>query len=179
MRWINRTLAALAIVMMAGSASATMIEIGAVVKNNANAAADFTIDFFPEVGDTLPAIISQIQGSIGVTATDQNNDGVTLTGQIFYSATIDGQEVLQLLKNVNLVGAAGATVIDAETSPPVAINPAIAGAQAAKVTIKFTLSAGDNASFTGQANIVPEPSTVLLFGSGLMGLIAMGRRRKA
>jgi hypothetical protein len=49
-----------------------------------------------------------------------------------------------------------------------------------RVDINFTLSAGDKVSLAGIAEIidpVPEPSTLLLLGSGLLGLGYFGRKR--
>ena len=39
--------------------------------------------------------------------------------------------------------------------------------------------AGANASFTGTATIVPEPSSVFLFGTGLAGIVGMRRKLMA
>jgi hypothetical protein len=49
------------------------------------------------------------------------------------------------------------------------------------VTIAFSLSANSNVGISGfvQQVPVPEPSTLLLVGSGLLGLVAFGRKRSA
>jgi PEP-CTERM motif len=38
--------------------------------------------------------------------------------------------------------------------------------------------AGTATSFSGSINTVPLPGALVLFGSGLVGLVALGRRRK-
>ncbi len=180
MRWFSRSLLMVAALFVAGSASATTIPVGAIVTNTTGGTTSFSITFPNNPGTPiLETVAALIQGSVATTLTDNNGDGATLTADVFYSAVIDNVEVKQLLSPINI--AVGAFASDAvfENFGPEPINPPIQGPGFAQVVIEFTLSAGDTAAFSGVFNVVPEPSTVILFGSGLAGLIAMGHRRRA
>jgi MYXO-CTERM domain-containing protein len=61
------------------------------------------------------------------------------------------------------------------------LNEVLAGTATANIAIRlrFNLSPGDSAGFTSVFNVIPEPSTAVLAGFGLLGLLAAGRRRKA
>lgn len=48
----------------------------------------------------------------------------------------------------------------------------------AKDIFTVILTPGFDSSFTGSAQPIPEPATMLLFGSGLASLVGMARRRK-
>lgn len=77
-------------------------------------------------------------------------------------------------------GFPGSIIINRVTPSPFGAPVDFAGSQQIRgvqdLDTPFELSSNTNVSFN--ATVIPEPATMLLFGSGLLGLAALGRRRK-
>jgi hypothetical protein len=148
------------------------------IQNNTAAAQSFVFSALLPVPAQGPQLT--ISGSVGGSITDTNGDGATLTdnGSPIYTSIIDGAFVETLLDPPQSysAGAFGSEVIG-----PAAFAPTLFAGPVNTfigVTIQFTLSPGDIVSFTSVFNVepIPEPGTLLLLGSGVLGLTAFGRR---
>lgn len=149
------------------------------IQNNLAVAQTFTITVQIPIAPAIGAPIT-IQGSIVGGATDFNGNGVTLsnsTGSI-YTALVDGNPVQTLLDSPQSysAGAGGSVGFGPASFGPFAIgSPATTSIG---ITINFTLSPGDLASYTSVFTVTPEPGTLLLVGSGIAGLVAFGSRKR-
>jgi hypothetical protein len=159
---------------------------GPVVVTNLGAVTQqFTFLFTLPTGPIGPSTL--IGGSVQGGMTDGTGDGVTVStaaGSALYSALIDGGTVQTLYADPqsfsagqflsgNIPNQAFGTPIPSLGGPPVAANIGI--------KIDFVLTPGDSASFTTNFVVVPipEPATAALFGLGLGGLAAAGRKRRS
>ena len=149
------------------------------VQNNLNVAQTFTITVQIPITPAIGAPLT-IQGSIVGGATDINSNGVTISnsGSSIYTALIDGLPVQTLLDSPQSysAGAGGSVGFGPAAFGPIAdLTPAT---NSIGITINFTLSPGDIASYTSVFTVTPEPGTLLLVGSGIAGLVAFGSGRK-
>ena len=148
------------------------------LQNNLTTAQTFTITvLIPTAGTFGPPVT--IQGSIGGSVTDANGNGATLSNSTtpIYTALVDGSPVQTLLNNPQnyTAGAFGS-----QTFGPAAFGPTnqnIAATSTMGITVRFTLSPGDIASYTSVFTLIPEPTTLILVTVGLAGMAQFGRRR--
>ena len=134
------------------------------------------------IAPQLPSTL--MNGSIGITITNTPTGGVTLTSvapDAVYSARIDGTTVATLDNHPYTLTCAPAfcsTTQNVSFGSPIPIGGPGATTNIG-ITLRFTLTPGDQASVTSVFNIVavPEPGTALMLGAGLLGLVAIGRRR--
>ena len=134
-----------------------------------------------------PAITptSLTSGSIGGSITDNNNNGATLTttsGTALYTSLIDGSVFVPLLNDpfsVNAVagGSQAFPLAGGNFGLPGPSFPGPAANSTIGIQLSFTLTPGDSVSFTSNFQVVPIPAAAWLFGSGLIGLIVIARRK--
>jgi hypothetical protein len=131
---------------------------------------------------------SLTSGSIDGSITDNPTYGgatiSTVSGNALYTALIDGSDYLTLLDDLYSVTVPGSSGGSADVGPASFTNqlgPAITSDIG--IRIQFSLTAGDSVSFTSVFSVeetaVPVPAAVWLFGSGLIGLVGIARRKKA
>ncbi len=152
-----------------------------VVTNNTAVPQDFLVTVVLPVTVTFgpPSLIT---GSVGGSATDRNGDGVTLNtigSTAVYTAAIDNVSVRTLLNAPFSTSAGGfgtAPVGPTNFGIPTAESVGVATTTNIGITLRFRLSPFDSAALTSVFNVVPEPGTALLLGSGILALFAFGRR---
>ena len=131
-----------------------------------------------------------INSSFGVTATDGGAgaaDGIINVGigsrPTIYTGMVNGSSVLALdpvtgmpITQANCPGGAsvGCTALAGNNVALLFIPAGVA--TSIGLELNFTLSAGDSAGLTSRFEIIPEPTTALLVGLGLIGLGAARRR---
>jgi len=151
------------------------------IQNNLLGAQTFTITVqIPTAGTFGPPV--QITGSVQGGATDANGTGgVTLSSSAptaMYQALVDGSPVQTLLNDPqNFTSAVPFGSVSTGFVNFGPTNLGIAATSSIGITIKFTLSPGDIASFTSVFNLIPEPGTIVLLATGLVGMAHFGRRR--
>lgn len=128
---------------------------------------------------------SLTSGSFGGSITDNNDDTATIstTSNAIYTALIDGASY-QTLHNspfsttTSVGGTSPFGFVDFGLPPNSQPGPAINSSIG--IRMEFTLTPGDSASVTSRFEVeaVPVPAAVWLFGSGLLGLIGVARRKK-
>ncbi|RIL07833.1 MAG: hypothetical protein DCC71_01770 [Proteobacteria bacterium] len=150
------------------------------LQNNLATPQTFTITVsIPTAGSFGPP--SVVSGSIGGSITDTTGNGATLTNSgtnSIYTALVDGSPVQTLLDDPQSY-AAGA--FGSQTFGPAAFGPTVVGYGATNsigITVQFTLSPGDIASYTSVFTLIPEPGTMVLVAAGIAGIAGFGRRRR-
>jgi hypothetical protein len=157
----------------------------AVVTNLSNAVQTYV---FTVILPISPFAYSQIvASSIGLTVTDSITTpppfvpGATLSSaapQAIYTGLINGLPALTLFPDPTTLSCAAAgcsttqssVTFNGPTGPGVATSIAL--------TVQFNLAPGDSGGFTSRFEIIPEPGTLLLSASGLLGISLLGRRRR-
>ena len=149
------------------------------LQNNLAVAQTFTITVsIPTAGTFGPPVT--IQGSIGGSVTDTTGNGASLTsagGNPIYTALVDNVSTQTLLNSPQSFSAGA---FGSQTFGPASFGPTslgIAATSSIGITVRFTLSPGDIASYTSVFTLIPEPTTLLLLASGLAGMAHFGRRR--
>jgi hypothetical protein len=123
--------------------------------------------------------------SVGLTATDSNGNGsLSVSSLSLFEGQVNGVGALALLDPVSLTQAncspfPNTNGCTATTSDGIVLQALPAGvANLIGIKLEFTLSPGDSIGITSRFEIIPEPTTLLLVGTGVAGL-ALARRRRA
>jgi hypothetical protein len=148
------------------------------LQNDLLVAQTFTITTSVPITTWGPPIT--IQGSISGSVTDSNGDGALLSdaSDAIYTAFIDSAAVHALLDAPVSIAA---PAFDGSTFGTAWFGPTQLASTATGnigITVRFTLSPGDLASYTAVFNMVPEPATLWMLATGLAGLSALGRQRQ-
>lgn len=103
----------------------------------------------------------------------------TITGAVYYSLD-NGTSWEEMTTFGPFVGSDASPSAFSGSSSIYTPFPAFADSVAFKLTATISHAAGDNVvtSFDEEIAPVPEPATMLLFGTGLAGLAGIARRRK-
>lgn len=149
----------------------------------------YTVTFTAPVAP--PVVPSSVTGGSvvgGLTDTSLLADGATLTvpaGGQLYMSIIDGVDWVPLLSGPATFLAPPAPqsggIGPASFGVPIPSLPGPAALTSIGIRLSFTLSPGDSASFTSVFRVdpIPEPSTVVLMGIGIGGVLYAGYRRRA
>jgi hypothetical protein len=141
----------------------------------------YTFTFSTVMNPNLLGTINS-HAQLGVTLTDGGDGVVSLSpsGSLFMLTSYDlDTNGAHVPKNVDLVNAP----ITVEGLSSYAKDSSLicnVSCTTMYATLSFTLSAGDSVGFSGKITqtAVPLPAAGLLFGSSLLGLFGIGRRRK-
>jgi hypothetical protein len=148
------------------------------ITNNTASTQHFNILFTLPVASFGPPAVKS--GSLAADFQDLNNSGSATLSNIHWHGLIDGADDMQLFSGDFSCGGAGCFSsifpVSAGPLPSSGVNSSIG------IHLAFDLTAGDKATFTTSFQVdpvvVPIPAAVWLFGSGLLGLTALARRRK-
>jgi hypothetical protein len=147
------------------------------ITNNTASTKHFDLLFTLPVGSAFgpPAVKS---GSLAASFQDLNNSGSVTLSNIDWDGRIDGADAMALFSGDFSCGGAGCigNIFPASDGPlpSSGVNTSIG------IHLAFDLTAGDKATFNTLFEVVPVPipAAAWLFGSGLLGLVALARRRR-
>lgn len=164
---------------LTASAAADTIILNYVVTNTSNATQTFTITANNLASVAGPTLIS---GSITGTVTDLNGNGATVAavnGGSIYTALVDLFTPVRTLMSAPFGFSAGNFLSGIGGPQSFALEPSIQVNSFIGITLQFTLTAGDSASFTSIFTVVPipAPGAVVALG-GLLCPVVLGRRRR-
>ena len=119
-------------------------------------------------------------GNLGYSFSDTNNDGSASVSNVNWTGLIDGGSAMSLFASSLSCGGVGCSLSLAPVSDGPLPHAAGVGTDIG-ILLDFALSAGDTVTFNTRFEVtpVPVPAAVWLFGSGLLGLVGVARRRKA
>lgn len=125
-----------------------------------------------------------MRGSVGFSLTDNNANGATLatSGASIYQGKIDGNTARTLWDPATSFTAPfGSTSSSTFFGFPVREAAPESVDSTIGIVITFSLTGGDSVAFTSNFDVepvvVPVPAAAWLFGSGLLGLVGLARRR--
>jgi len=160
------------------SAAADTIILNFVVTNTSTVTQTFTLtnNIFANIaGPTF------ITGSVTGTVTDLNGNGATvaaLPNGSIYTAIIDLVNPVRTLMDGPAFSFSAGQFLSASSAPEqFVLEPSIQVNGFIGITLQFTLTAGDQASFTSIFTVEPIPAPGALIA--LAGLLVLGRRRRA
>lgn len=149
------------------------------VTNNTLSVQTYVITFTVPI---TPALVAATGGASVAGTLTVNTGGGTLGhngAAAMFTALVDGADYDTLLAVDSTVTAAfGSAVTSPESFGLPGLTQPIPGGVSTSIGIRlsFTLTPGDSASFTSRFEVVPEPTTGLLLGVGLLGVAFLRRR---
>lgn len=152
------------------------------ITNTTNSTQIYTVGTTVGVAPAIP--LASMQGSVGFSLTDNNGNGATLatSGVPFYRAQIDGNVARTLWNSPTSFtapfGTTSSNTFFGFPTPEGAPEPVDTSIG---ILMVFSLTGGDSVSFSSNFTVneavVPAPAALWLFGSGLLGLVAVARRK--
>ena len=151
------------------------------ITNTTGSIQTYTLGTTIGISPVIP--IGAMRGSIGFSLTDNNGDGATLatSGASIYQGMIDGNIARTLWDPLaSFTTPFGSTSsstffgFPTREAAPESVDTTIG------ILITFSLTSGDSASFTSNFDVVPVPvpAAIWMFGSGLLGLFGVSRRKR-